>query len=415
MKKQTLIAAALLTASFGFAQKKELKTAEKALKDNNYAEAKVALSQAQSMMGSMDDKLKSKYHLLSAQAFYANGAGNDADVTKAIELLNSVGSDDAKDAQALKEAMVKKFLEKGNEQYEAKKYGMAALNFEKIYRVFPQDTVFLYNAAISADIAQETDKAIGYYNELKNVGYTGIETEYYAFNTETNQEEKLNSQSERDLYLRSGKYIKPTDKNTESKRPEIVKRIAQLYVAQGKDDMAIKAIKEARAQNPKDVNLIITEANLYYKLEDVARYKQLTEEAIQLDPNNADLFYNLGVISADADDVENAEKYYKKTLEINPNYINAKMNLAALILSGEQAIIDQMNSLGSSAADNKKYDELKEKRLGLYRKSIPYLEGVLSQEPDNDAAIKTLLSMYSAIGEDAKAKAMSEKLDSLKN
>src|SRR5690606_7117798 len=146
MKKQTLIAAALLTASFGFAQKKELKTAEKALKDNNYAEAKAALSQAGSMMGSMDDKLKSKYHLLSAQAFYANGNGSDADVTKAIEMLNGVGSDDAKDAQALKETMVKKFLEKGNEHYEAKKYGMAALNFEKIYRVFPQDTVFLYNA-----------------------------------------------------------------------------------------------------------------------------------------------------------------------------------------------------------------------------------------------------------------------------
>lgn len=415
MKKQTLIAAALLTASFGFAQKKELKTAEKALKDNNYAEAKVALSQAQSMMGSMDDKLKSKYHLLSAQAFYANGNGSDADVTKAIEMLNSVGSDDAKDAQALKEAMVKKFLEKGNEQYEAKKYGMAAVNFEKIYRVFPQDTLFLYNAAISADIAQEVDNAIGYYSELKDLGYTGVETEYYAFNTETNEEEKLNSLSERDLYLRSGKYIKPTDKKTESKRPEIVKRIAQLYVAQGKDDMAIQAIKEARAQNPKDVNLIITEANLYYKLEDVARYKQLTEEAIQLDPNNADLFYNLGVISADADDVENAEKYYKKTLEINPNYINAKMNLAALILSGEQAIIDQMNSLGSSAADNKKYDELKEQRLGLYRKSIPYLEGVLNQEPDNVAAIKTLNSMYSAIGEDAKAKAMKDKLDTLEN
>src|SRR5690606_14744137 len=179
--------------------------------------------------------------------------------------------------------------------------------------------------------------------------------------------------------------------------------------------MAIQAIKEARAQNPKDVNLIITEANLYYKLEDVARYKQLTEEAIQLDPNNDDLFYNLGVISADAGDVENAETYYKKTLEINPNYINAKMNLAALILSGEQAIIDQMNSLGSSAADNKKYDELKEQRLGLYRKSIPYLEGVLSQEPDNVAAIKTLNSMYSAIVEDAKAKAMKDKLDTLEN
>ena len=85
------------------------------------------------------------------------------------------------------------------------------------------------------------------------------------------------------------------------------------------------------------------------------------------------------------------------------------MNLAALILTEETAIIEEMNGLGNSAADNKRYDELKERRLDIYRKAIPYLEAVLDADPENEAAVKTLINMYSAIGEDGKAKTLREK------
>ncbi|MCB0427624.1 MAG: tetratricopeptide repeat protein [Mangrovimonas sp.] len=413
MKKQILVAIACLVVAFAFAQKKGLKAAEKAIKSNNYAEAKAALGQAEGMLSSMDDKLSSKYHLLKAQALYAGGSGNQDDVDKAIEELKGVGSSDAADAADLKNLMVKNFLEKANAQYGNKQYAQAAGNFENIFRVSPQDTAFLYNAAISADLGQEVDKALDYYHELKDIGYTGIETEFYAVEKASGEEKPFSNKNERDLYIKSGDYIKPSEKKTDSKRPEIVKRIALLYVSQGKNDEAISAVKEARSQKPKDIDLIITEANLYYQLEDLDRYKALIQEATTLDPNNADLYYNLGVVSADAKDIENAEKYYKKALELNPSYVNAKMNLAALILSEESDIIEEMNGLGNSAADNKRYDELKEKRLNVYRKAIPYLEGVLEQDPENDAAIKTLMNMYSAIGNDAKAKEMKSKLDAI--
>ena len=413
MKKQILVAIACLVVAFAFAQKKELKAAEKAIKSNNYAEAKAALGQAEGMLSSMDDKLTSKYHLLKAQALYAGGSGNQDDVDKAIEELKGVGASEAADAADLKNLMVKNFLEKANAQYGNKQYAQAAGNFENIFRVSPQDTAFLYNAAISADLGQEVDKALDYYHELKDIGYTGIETEFYAVEKASGEEKPFSNKNERDLYIKSGDYIKPSEKKTDSKRPEIVKRIALLYVSQGKNDEAISAVKEARSQKPKDIDLIITEANLYYQLEDLDRYKALIQEATTLDPNNADLYYNLGVVSADAKDIENAEKYYKKALELNPSYVNAKMNLAALILSEESDIIEEMNGLGNSAADNKRYDELKEKRLNVYRKAIPYLEGVLEQDPENDAAIKTLMNMYSAIGNDAKAKEMKAKLDAI--
>ena len=62
---------------------------------------------------------------------------------------------------------------------------------------------------------------------------------------------------------------------------------------------------------------------------------------------------------------EKALGYYKKALELKPDYAIAQINIAALMLSEEGAIVEEMNNLGMSAADEKRYDELKNKRTKL--------------------------------------------------
>ena len=58
MKNRVIIALAFLISTLTFAQKKELKAVEKAIKSNNYAEAKASLSQLESMLPTMEDKYK---------------------------------------------------------------------------------------------------------------------------------------------------------------------------------------------------------------------------------------------------------------------------------------------------------------------------------------------------------------------
>jgi tetratricopeptide (TPR) repeat protein len=72
---------------------------------------------------------------------------------------------------------------------------------------------------------------------------------------------------------------------------------------------------------------------------------------------------------AEAGNAEEAKSYYERAIALDPNYVDAYNNIAVVILEGEAAIVEEMNGLGMSAADNKKYDELKEKRLGLYQGS----------------------------------------------
>ena len=90
MKKLVLIALAFSIGSYSFAQKKEIKMAEKAIKKSNYAEAKAAINQAEALLSSMDDKMKNKFYLLKGQALYAGGAGTDVDIDSAIESLKNL-------------------------------------------------------------------------------------------------------------------------------------------------------------------------------------------------------------------------------------------------------------------------------------------------------------------------------------
>lgn len=409
MKKQIILALAFSISAFSFAQKKELKTVEKAIKSENYAEAKSALKQAESLMSAMDDKLKDKYYYLSAQAFFAGGKGSEKDMDVTLENLGKVKSEYKSEIAELKVNMANTLLKRGNDAYGEKDYSKASKYFEKSYRVTKKDTLFLYYAAATAVSVQDYDRALPLYEELKNLGYTGIEKEYFATNVETGEEEVLDKNT-RDLYVKAKSHVKPGVRNTDSKKPEIIKNIALIYVSNGDNEKALTAMKEAREQSPDDVNLILTEANVHYKMGNTEEFKKLLVKATEMDPKNAELQYNLGVIASESNQPEEAKAYYEKAVELNPEYVNAYINLSALVLAREEPLIEEMNSLGTSKADNKKYDELREERQGLYKQAVPYLSKALEIAPKNLNAAKTLMNIYSILGETDKYKILKEKV-----
>lgn len=409
MKQLFILTLAFFISVASFAQKKEIKALEKALKSNNFSEAKVLVSKLEPKVSSMDDKLKEKYFFNKGKAFYANGKGSSEDVMTAIKSFDNVkGKTYQKSISTLKGAMQNDLLVKANELYQGKKYKEASGSFANLYNTMPTDTTYLYYAAVSAISGQDYDTALKHYLKLKDLGYTGIETQYYATNKASGQEEVM-AENQRDLFVKAGSHIKPGKRVTETKVPEITKNIALIYVNQGKSEEALAAIKEARAKNPTDVNLIINEANVQYKLGNKDDYSALIKEATEKDPNNADLFYNLGVISAESGDIAAAKAYYKKAIEINEAYSNAYVNLSAVILESEKVIVEEMNGLGTSSKDNKRYDELKEQRTQLYKEAVPYLEKVIELDDKNVDAANTLINIYGQIGEDAKSKALKAK------
>ncbi len=415
MKKQIVVALALLIGAFSFAQKKELKAVEKAIKSNNFAEAKSVLGQVESLISSADAKTKDKYHFLLGKALYANGTGTNVELEKAIENFDKSGSTYKVEASEIKMAMLNSILTKANDALEKKDYASSSKGFEHAYRLSSKDTVYLYYAASTAVNGQDFDTALVMYEELKGLGFTGIAEEYYAYNKEKGVEESFSSKQIRDISIKSGTHIKPENRKSKSATSEIMKNIALIYINNGENEKAVAAMKDARAANPDDLNLLLSEANVHFKMGNTERFKELMQEATTKDPQNPELQFNLGVISYESGDKASAKKYYNKAIELDPKYVNAQINMAALLLEEEQAIVDEMNNLGSSAADDRKYDELKEKRQNVYKSAIPYLTSALETQPKNVDAAKTLMNIYSAIGETANYKALKEKVDALES
>ena len=374
MKTYLALAIALILGFSAVAQKKEIKTAGKELDKGNYEKAAVALDAAEALLGSMDEKYKSQYYLYRSIFYLKNGTPDFNTIKKSIEALKLATAPAQQEGVTNQIQNLKAHLvNKASALLQTDDFKTSSDYFESAYNLVPNDTVYLFYAASTAVNAKLYDRSLVMYEELRRLGYTGIEQNYLATNKETQVEELFGSKVLRDLSVKSKTHINPKDEITKSKFPEIIKNIVLIYVQNGENEKALQAMTVARAEAPDDLNLLLTEANVYYSMGNTAKFKELLEVAIQKDPTNPELQYNLGVICADTNDFESSKKYYLRAIELDANYTNAYINLAALILGQEESILDQMNSLGSSAADDRKYDELKAKRNQLYLDAIPYL------------------------------------------
>jgi tetratricopeptide (TPR) repeat protein len=289
--------------------------------------------------------------------------------------------------------------QKASDQYTAKDYKNASDSFYLTYVLSPLDTIFIYNAAVSSTLAKDYDNSLKYYKELREIGYTGISTIYYAISKQTDEKEDLGNEKNRDLQVKLGLYKDPVNEQTESKTGDIIKNVAYILKTQGKTEEAIKAVEEAREIYPKDINLILTQADIYFQLKDMKKYSDLIELALNIDPTNPQLFFNLGVISFNDGKVEEAKKNYEKAIELKEDYGDAYLNLAVVIMNQEKAIVDEMNK---NLSDFDKYDELLEKQRGVHREALPYLEKA-DKYSRSINTVQFLMNIYQTLEMDEKA------------
>ena len=422
--KYVVLASALMISVSTFAQKEQIKAAEKALKNGNSAEAKTILVQAESVIGAATDSEKAQYYFVKGNTLLdlANKkidvAKNQLDAAKAYQDLIAVEKVSGKSkyssqAETLITEIKGKLLNSAIEDGTNKKYSEASKTLYTVYELDKSDLEKLYYAASYAVNAQEYDSALSYYNELKAKNFSGEGMSYFAKNILTEKEDYFGTtpeaKADRDSKVKLKVYTNPRDEKIPSKRGEIYKNIALILVQENKVDEAKKALAEARLANPEDASLALTEADLYLKLEDFATYKKLISGVLEKNPNDADLLFNLGVISAKTDAVE-AERYYKKAIEIKPDYVNAYLNLAILKLDGEKKIIDEMNKLGTSEKDNKRYEVLKKQRQAVFMDTLPFLEKANELDPENEDVATTLLNVYGALEMTDKKKALKAKM-----
>jgi tetratricopeptide (TPR) repeat protein len=426
---RNIVCIALIALCFNVhAQKKELRKIDKLVLESFWEEAKDELETSKSLILSSEDKYKAQFY------FYDAKVSNELkDFKNAINSLNNLNK--LNPNSNLPTKLELEYSNLGivisNSVVNSAVTDNQNSNFldaaEKLIMAYEMDIDknidYLYFAAGSAVNGKDYDLSLEYYVKLKNMGYTGIVDEYFVTNNETGVEEKV-SQTEYDLLKSSKDYSNPRIGQTESRFPEIVKNIALIYVQQGKNDLAEAAIKEAREIQPDDVSLLLNEADLYIRISNNSdndedrllyrnKFKTLMEKAIELDPDNGILYYNLGVIYAEQGELVLAKEKYSQAIKLIPDYVDAYLNLVSVILEDEVSIVDEMNSLGTSKKDNLRYDELKVKREDLYRECVPLLEELLNVSPTNIDALNTLKNIYGVLGNNEAFMKLKAKIEEL--
>ena len=426
MRKLAVVAAAVLITASSYAQKDEMKALKRIydkekLSEKDIAEYKANVAKLPGYMAgaSEADRIYMEYYRVQVPSLEFNLKMQDpANQAQApmlfMKAYNMATISDM--AQAYNQVLMyekktgkKLFTDDINEEFQAvmpmlnaysssleqqKNYKELAKLYHAVYLFNPDNQDMLYQAASLAVAGADYDQALKFYNDLKELKYTGEKTVYYATNTASDKEEAYASKAERDKLLALKTHIKAREAKEPSKQGEIYKNIALILAEQGKVEEAKTALAEAKKISPNDASLSVTEADIYLKQGDKDTYKKLIADAIAQNPNDADLIYNLGVVNMQQNNYLDAEKYFKRVVEIDPKYVNAYVNLSAIKLNGDQKIVDEMNKLGASEKDNKRYAALKKERDVLYRDSLPYLEKAYAIDPKNSAVQNNLMSVY---------------------
>lgn len=173
-------------------------------------------------------------------------------------------------------------------------------------------------------------------------------------------------------------------------------------------DSAVKYYEILKKINFSGQGVLYLATNKKTKEEDVFVSPKARESAIQqgfyekprtesVPSKKIDINSNLAYAYLEKKQYAKAEVIYNYVLELDPNYVDAYINMAYLKLEEKKDLADEIASLGTSAAEMQKYDKLNAKKDDITRSAIPYLKKALNLEPKNTDAAKSLLGIYRAL------------------
>ena len=288
MKTKILLIAALAFATITFAQKKEVKELEKAIKTGSYGEARTLVGAADALLGSMDVKTKEKFLLLKAQAYLGVDNKNIKDLEIAADAFSKLeGTKYAADGKTGLSNVVAAMVNSAVNDQNNNRFEEAGTKLEGAYKFSGDNKDYLFFAASNFLNAKNYTKASELFENLLDSDYKGQRTLYYAVNAQNGEKKEFGDKQERDILVLSKEFINPTEELSESRESTIMNYLIAIYSVEGNSEKALELLDKAIAANPKDSKLLISKANAYLKMDKMDKYKEVISQVLEMDPTNA--------------------------------------------------------------------------------------------------------------------------------
>ncbi|NNC83284.1 MAG: tetratricopeptide repeat protein [Flavobacteriales bacterium] len=284
---------------------------------------------------------------------------------KAME-LDSKGNYEMEHKQGLA-VMQNLAMNTGINRYNANDYAGAFQMFEQSMLLSESmgitDTLAIYNAALSADRADDDANALKYYQRSLEAGFD---------------------------------------------EPAIFKFMSEIHLAAGDTAAAEQAIYDGVEAYPSDQGLLIDMVNIYLGKGEMDKALDYLNRTLAQDPENHELQYNVGAVLDNTGNKEEARAAYKKAIELEPSYFDANYNLGASYFNEAVEMINDANAIPTHKV--KEYQAAKAKADDVMTKALPYLEKAHELSPEDRSTMVSLAEIYARTNQLEKRKAIMAKM-----
>ena len=419
MRKIALLLITLISFTT-FAQKNEVKSAEKAFKKGDLVTAQEMIKEACQLKDQADPKTKAKILFVKAEILAKLGSKDLNNYEKALETIEKLEAFEKEtgkkkytgEAEKLKAQITNEVNTIVNNDLSKKDYKELVKSAMIAYKLTGNEQ-YKYFAAVAALVNKNYEPAEKWLKELYDSGYTGERDIVTVKDKATGKRIAVQDEKAGKLLIMAGTHEDLKKEKTPSARPDIVANLLYIYGQTGKDDEAIKFIETAKKEDPNNIDLIIGEGNYYLKKGDNEKFAEAMQKAVNIEPNNKLFNFNLATAYYQLGKYDEAKKYYEKTIELDPNYVDAYKGLAFIILAPEEAITKEMNK-DEVLMNDALYNKYNKQRLDLYRKVLPTLEKAMEVAPEDEAVLNMLKKIYRDLEMNDKYKKVKAKLEAVK-
>ena len=196
--------------------------------------------------------------------------------------------------------------------------------------------------------------------------------------------------------------------------PKMIYNQAMVVYETGLDDLegALSVALRGMEKWPDDQLFDKSQISFYIKLDRTDDAKMAIEEALKAEPDNANLWYNLGYLNGEIGEYEASVEAYKNSIEADPDYLDSYINLAYEItekakeVRSETMDMDLKTYQEKGAAFEANADE-------YYKQALPILEKANELSPGDQAILESLSGLYTRLKMNDKAELTKEQLISL--
>jgi len=385
MKRVALLTLLVLGITTAFAQKGKVAAASQFLTTNDLDKAKEAIDLALEHEKSISWP---KTYIVAAKVYTEQykGGKNIEDMKKAVSYYKKALELDAKGNEKGKQkgkyekeiqlalTMFKPDLTNaGIDGFNTENFDAALFAFESVLDVnaLPVmqeegvDTAIVYNCALAAYNAKNWEKSEEYFNKSIDLKYGG---------------------------------------------GDAVLLLNQVYQTTGDSTKMGDNLKKGFESYPEDDRILTTLIQYYLDSKQNEEALEYLNTAIASDEDNPAFYYARGVLLEKIDQ-EKAIIDYNKCLDLDPENFNALYNLGVVYYNKG---VEQQN-VANDKTTTKEYEAALEIANEYWKKALPYMEKALEVQPGEGAVLETLKGLYYRFEQMDKYNEVNEQLKALGN